>query len=426
MSRPLRSLAMLFLFILPAALIAGAQTTSPAATITGSDDRWSGDWDATVVVHGDRVPFHFALLRDGAQLRASFFDGDRPVDSAPAAVSGTTLHLEFSEYATVLDLTLRDGHLQGSYRHPRSHKAPDLVFAATRAGKTSPSEALRGSWELWDEQHSYVGKLIVWEKSNQLSGAVLRPDGDSRTLTGSLRNGHLALSHFAGDAPTLLAGELDSAGRLALVAASGHGRRQLRALSPEQARAEALPAPPNPYHTVRVKRNDDAFAFAFPAPDGTMFSSRDPRLVDKVVLISISGSWCPNCNDEAELLRELYQRHHSEGLEAISLSFEVGEDAAFDRQRVSAFVARHQLPYPVLLAGSIGELAKTLPQLIGLRDVPTTVFVGRDGHVAAIYEGFPSRATGIEHTLFRQETEQLLDHLLHRQPLDPELAVVQP
>ncbi len=426
MSRPLCSLAMLFLFTLPVALSVGAQTTSPAATVAGNDDRWSGEWDATVVVHGDRIPFHFSLLRQGAQLKASFFDGDRPVDSAPAAVNGNALHLEFGEYATVLDLTLRDGHLQGSYRHPRSRKAPELAFDATRAGKTTATEALHGRWELWDEQHSYVGKLIVWEKNNQLSGAVLRPDGDSRALSGSLHNGHLVLSHFAGDAPTLLAGELDSKGRLALVATSGHGRRQLRALRPEQARSEALPAPPNPYHTVRVKRGDAPFGFAFPALDGSVFSSSDPRLADKVVLVSIGGSWCPNCNDEAELLRELYQRHHGEGLEVISLSFEIGEDAAFDRQRVSAFVARHQLPFPVLLAGTIGDLAKTLPQLIGLRDVPTTVLVGRDGHIAAIYEGFPSRATGIEHTLFLQETEQLLDRLLYAQPLDPELAVAQP
>ena len=39
----------------------------------------------------------------------------------------------------------------------------------------------------------------------------------------------------------------------------------------------------------------------------------DDRFEDKVLLVNIFGSWCPNCNDEAPLLAEWARRYRERG-----------------------------------------------------------------------------------------------------------------
>ncbi|MEZ5286715.1 MAG: TlpA disulfide reductase family protein [Vicinamibacterales bacterium] len=46
------------------------------------------------------------------------------------------------------------------------------------------------------------------------------------------------------------------------------------------------------------------------------------RFRGKVVLVNISGSWCPNCHDEAPFLAALHRRFKDRGFEIVTLSFE--------------------------------------------------------------------------------------------------------
>ena len=37
-----------------------------------------------------------------------------------------------------------------------------------------------------------------------------------------------------------------------------------------------------------------------------------------MLIVSISGSWCPNCHDEAPFLADLYRRYQAKGLEIVA------------------------------------------------------------------------------------------------------------
>ena len=71
-----------------------------------------------------------------------------------------------------------------------------------------------------------------------------------------------------------------------------------------------------------MKDPTEPFRFSFPDLSGKIVSNTDDRFRGKVVIVSISGSWCPNCHDEAPFLVELYRKYHGQGLEVVSLSFE--------------------------------------------------------------------------------------------------------
>jgi thiol-disulfide isomerase/thioredoxin len=149
-----------------------------------------------------------------------------------------------------------------------------------------------------------------------------------------------------------------------------------------------------------------------------MMSDNDARFRGKVVLLAIGGSWCPNCHDEAPFLGELYKDYRARGLEIVGLMFENDPDPQVSGKRVQAFVKRYNAQYPFLFAGTMQEspttktIAQALPQLVNFGAYPTTIMLGRDGRVRNVHAGFPSAATGAEHTRHKQEVREQIERLL--------------
>jgi thiol-disulfide isomerase/thioredoxin len=86
--------------------------------------------------------------------------------------------------------------------------------------------------------------------------------------------------------------------------------------------AGGLPKPDD-FLTHTTARDPDAtFKFAFPDIDGGVVTNDDPRFKGKVVLAVVSGTWCPNCHDEAQYLVQLDKKYRSKGLAIIDLDFE--------------------------------------------------------------------------------------------------------
>jgi len=55
--------------------------------------------------------------------------------------------------------------------------------------------------------------------------------------------------------------------------------------------------------------------------------------------VTVGGSWCPNCHDEAPFLVELYKEFHARGLEIVGLFFENDPDLSVVRPRVLSFIS---------------------------------------------------------------------------------------
>jgi hypothetical protein len=98
--------------------------------------------------------------------------------------------------------------------------------------------------------------------------------------------------------------------------------------------------------------------------------------------------------------------------------FENDPDPKVSRPRIQSFMKRYAVQYPMLLAGTTQPspttktIADALPQLVNFGAYPTTIVLGRDGRVRSVHAGFPSAATGAEHTRYKQEVRELLERLL--------------
>jgi len=369
-----------------------------------------GRWDAVLTVKKAPVPFRFDLVTSGSKATGTLFDGDQRVSSTRGNYENGRLRLHFDAYDSDLDAVAQNGALNGKYvRHygkkDREYSFTAKPFTAPQFSAGQPA-ALEGYWRLTSADGKQIWSLQVNQQGHSLTGAILRLDGDTGALNGSVDQNQFTLSHFSGARPTLIEGHTQPDGTLALLV---DREDHFSGVRESEAERKQLAPPPDPFGSTRVKDPSHPFEFQFPDRTGRLFTAADFR--GKPLIISIGGTWCPNCMDEAPFLVDLYHRYHPQGLEIVGLNFETGEEA-YNRGRVQSFIGRFGIPYPILITGPPDDAAKLLPQLDHFAAFPTTIFIGRDGLVKGIHDGFASVATGNEHEKLKQETDQIVERLI--------------
>jgi thiol-disulfide isomerase/thioredoxin len=243
----------------------------------------------------------------------------------------------------------------------------------------------------------------------------LRVDGDTGALTGGWKDGKFVASHFDGARPGLIVLTPQEDGTLKVDLNAGQRSGAMIAYRPEVARAKGLPEPANYQTHTSVRDPNEVFAFSFPDTHGTVVSNDDPKFKGKVVLAIVTGTWCPNCHDEAQYLVQLYAQYHDKGLEIVALDFEEPEQQT-SLQRVNAFIKQYQVPYTYLIAGAPGDMWDKVPQAVNLNTWPATLFIGRDGRVKATHSGFAGPVSGIFNQQLKQEFTSNIERLLSETP----------
>ncbi len=388
----------------------------------------AGMWDATINFNETEIPFKMGISGDGANIKGWFFNGDDKEISNSGKLENGALELDFDSYLAKLTATVKNGVIEGEYgpilkkmykvratranapqpqipgdQHPFLKTPP--IIRQRISGVEAPS--VSGLWDLEGVASSKGEKtwrMILRQSGPEISGAILRVDGDTGTLTGSYQVDKFVLSHFSGSRPALLILKPTSDGTMDVSLSGLHGFSEMKAVRPAEARAKGLPEPTDADLHTTVKDPKAPFAFSFPDLNGNVISNTDPRFRGKVVLINITGSWCPNCHDEAPFLAALYNKYHDQGLEVVALSFEEA-DQLKNPTRLKAFIKEYGIKYTVLLGGETDSAKAKLTQAVNWDAWPTTFFVGRDGLVRGAHAGFPSPGSG---ELYKQEKDEFV------------------
>jgi thiol-disulfide isomerase/thioredoxin len=374
-----------------------------------------GLWDGTVKYDDYKIPFLIEFSQKGDTVTAAFFNGDEQVTSTGGSLIDKSLNVNFDHYATRLTATFENGVIQGTYggtrygfhdfeAHPHKKvaaadsKAPDIAGVWT-----IPNESPKG-------EHAW--RLIIQQNGAHASAAILRVDGDTGALVGDFSGGKFQLNHFDGARASVAEITPKDDGSLDIeLCGFKTPAKHFTAVRADQAKAKGVPEPTDPDEHTRVKDPSEPFSFSFPDLTGKLVSNTDEQFRGKVVIVNVTGSWCPNCHDEAPFLVQLYRKYHVQGLEIIALDFEEPEQRK-DPTRLQAFIKKYGIQYTYLLAGEPAELQAKLPQAVNLNSWPTTFFLGRDGKVRAIHAGFAAPASGEFNVALKKETSDRIEKLL--------------
>jgi thiol-disulfide isomerase/thioredoxin len=374
-------------------LVTAALSGGTAAAGPAGEEALPRRWDAAVVVNGVDVPFPFEITRQSGTIVGSFFNGARRISSTAGRLDGDRIVFTFAQYGSTLDAAVSDGRLRGEYRQGAKVTYPfSAVPAAPVRRQTTGGPPIGGTWivQARSSKGEAAWRFIANEQDGRVNATILRVDGDTGTLAGAFEDGRYVLSHFSGARPLLLEVFPRADGTLDL---RENDRVDLTAVREGDPRAAAIGAPSDPASHTTIRDYTERFRFSFPDLSGRIVSNTDPKFAGKVVVVSISGSWCPNCHDEAPFLAALYEKYRSRGLEVVTLSFEEKEQLA-NPERLRAFIAAYGFQHTVLLAGEPDQVTEKIPQAVNLDAFPTSFILGRGGRVRAVHAGFPSPGSG--------------------------------
>lgn len=402
-----------------------------------------GRWDANLVrPNGDTIPFRLDISSEGANTVGTFYNGFTPFDrSTSGSYKDGSLSLNVEHYLTSIHATLKNGELVGDVTTQNRASTGDYGFKAVRhvdVAEPKNVAQIAGNYILPLGTPSAKGEkafhFIVEQRGAEVAATILRVDGDTGAYTGSFKDGKWRLSHFDGSRPGVLEVTPNGDGSLtveqnpssnpakATQAASGktYGEEapidsrytpKLIAYKADVALAKGLPQPENYETHTTVRDKNEKFTFNFPDVDGKLVSNEDPRFKNKVVLAIVTGTWCPNCHDEAQYLVQLDKKYRDKGLAIVALDFEEPEQqGSLGRER--AFVKQYGVEYTYLIAGAPAEMWEKVPQAVNLNTWPATIFIGRDGLVKSIHSGFASPASGEFNEQLKVEFTSRIEALL--------------
>jgi thiol-disulfide isomerase/thioredoxin len=377
-----------------------------------------GRWDASLTANGAVIPFRLDISGSGPTLKGTLYNGDDPEYTTKASFTNGKLVLNMEHYLTKITATLKDGELDGKVQMRNDNAPEGSPFHAKRYVPAAPGDEaapnIAGVWTVpFDSaKGEKAWRFIVKQTGADVSAAILRVDGDTGALTGTWHDGKLVLSHFDGSRPYRLEVTPAADGSLALIQKGGGPRQgNLTAYRKEVAEAKGLPQPSN-YTTHTTMRNpSEAFTFSGPDVNGKALSNEDPKFKGKVVLAIVTGTWCPNCHDEAQYLVQLYKNYRDRGLEIVALDFEEPEQQD-DLARVHAFIKQYGVEYTYLIEGAPAEMWEKVPQLVNLNTWPATVFIGRSGRVDHVHAGFAAPASQQFNEQLKAEFTSTIERLL--------------
>ncbi len=400
----------LALVFLAAALVACGRAPAPPL----------GLYRAVVSTDGGDLPFGLELAREDSGVVAYLINGPERVRATNVTLNGGRLIVQMPGYQNRIEATFRDGRFEGTLAilRPRGVvRELRLVAVPGESWRFFPKPDAQpldfsGQWALTYRDTEGNETQAIADLSQQghvVTGTVLRQSGDDRYLAGEARGDTLFLSRFDGGTAYLILARIGADGVIAGEQYTGGGSHDSF-----RGRRDAAATLERGAAQTTLKPGVDRLAFSFPDVDGNLVSFPSERYEGKVVLITVGGSWCANCHDEALFLKELLAGRAGRGLEVIQLMFERTLDFASQAKAAREFAAKFEIDYPVLVAGTVSDndVLMKLPQVAAFKAYPSMFIIDRQGAVRAIHTGFAGPATGAHHEEQTRELTALVDSLL--------------
>ncbi|QQS28223.1 MAG: TlpA family protein disulfide reductase [Sphingobacteriales bacterium] len=381
-----------------------------------------GRWRATLrLSETETLPFNFDLFRNPDNTyKLDIINADERIKVTDISIVEDSITITLPVFGSQIKGKFNDRRILGSWFNYA--KGPDyqLDFYAIFGDSTrfdAPiaeyNATVSGRWAVMfiaDDKKSKTDAIGVFEQEGtKVTGTFLTSTGDYRFLEGIIADRDLMLSCFDGAHAFLFKAYVNDEGDLDGHFWSGNHSHEIWI----GIRDDTV-SMPDPFELTRLKSNKNKLVFTLPDISNKQVSLTDEQFNNKVTLVQIMGTWCPNCMDETAFYVDLYDQYKDKGLEIIAVAFEAGESLDKAKPAIERYIKHFNIQYPVVYGGkaSKSKALEAFPVLNSFTSFPTTLFLDRQGNIRKIHTGFMGPATGIEFETYKQEIHKLLQELL--------------
>jgi thiol-disulfide isomerase/thioredoxin len=381
----------------------------------------AGTYRATLELPGGAAPFGLEVQREDNAIILYLDNGSERTRVPNVTVADGELTAVFPGYENSLRATIHRDHLEGNVTLIKAGGVEQVIPFTAKLNEhwrfhpesLNDNADVSGRWEVTftdDTGKTSKGIAVLEQNHDRVTGTVMTPTGDHRFLDGQVRGDELQLSTFAGGLAYLYKLRVEQGD---LVGDYWQGLKSHETVAAQRNDKAEL-------EHIATTLKSDRFDFTFSDVDGKPVSLSDERFRGKVVLVTLGGTWCPNCHDEAAFLVPFYEQHKGQGFEIIALMFERHGDFGKAAAAVRGYQRDLHIEYPTLIAGVADDEdpERKLPALSGVYGYPTTVLIDRQGKIRDVHTGFNGPATGRHYNEYVQEFTQQVNELLEEKKFD--------
>ncbi len=376
---------------------------------------WRGSME---VQEGHRLPFNFSLQKNESGYVMEVFNAQEVLTIDEITMVNDSIYIKMPVFEGYIAGTFTENGIDGSFIKESLDRV--VPFSAAFGDSTrfylnnKPNTDVSGIWETEfskGTEDAYIAKGIFKQEDGKVTGTFRTTTGDYRYLEGVLDGDSLKLSTFDGAHVFMFLAKVSDSTLHGTFYSGNHYKEPFEGI-----RNESYELPDADSLTF-IKEGYDQLTFSFPDAEGNIISIEDPKYQNKVTIVQIMGTWCPNCLDESKFLVQYLKNNPHPDLEVLALAFEYAKTDSLAWKGISRLKDRIGVSYPVLLAQVGTSNKKTandkLPMLNHILSYPTTIFIDKKGQVRKIHTGFNGPATGEKYEEFKNEFDAFVSGLLN-------------
>jgi peroxiredoxin len=370
------------------------------------------------VADNKQAPFLFEVKNANTDSTiVTLINGEERVPLTGITYSSDSVVIPVESFDALIKAKISGDSMTGLFLKNFLENDEGIPFRAEK-GKTSRFEPVArptsipidGKWDVFFTGESETSHNVgIFTSENQIvTGSILTNSGDLRFLEGIVTEDGVKLSAFSGLSPYLIEIRFLDEKTFEGEFYTAKSKTKLTGVRNDRAVLD------DAYSLAKMKPGFDRLYFQLPDMKGELVSLHDERYKEKIVIVSILGSWCPNCMDEARFLAPWYKENKDRGVEILGLAFERKDDFNYAKETINRLKKAEDIQYDILFAGKAAPatIAEVLPEIENFSSYPTTIFIDKQGKVRKIHTGFSGQATGLFYKEFQVEFNALVDSLL--------------
>ena len=383
-------------------------------------DKIVGEWVFKLLLDDASIPFNAVLSVEKENLVMYVNNGDESIKVEDIILKRDSIFIQMPFFNSRFFGKLKsDSLIEGFWvddSRPDNYRIPFKGFYGLNSrfdfDKNNALADYNGSWKIVfdpnsDDSCNAIG--IFHQEGNQIEGTVLTETGDHRFLQGNVSGNIINLSCFDGAHAFLYSGVKDENENIHGILWSG--KHFTTTWIGEKNNTFKLRHPDS---LTYLKNESNIMELEFQDFDNHRVSFSDDQFKNKVLIIQIMGTWCPNCLDESVVFNDFYSAYNDQGLEIVAITYERGNDMDVIAKTINRYKKQVGLKYPFLYGGTSSKALAT-EQFNMLSDIiafPTSIIVDRNGKVRKIHTGFYGPGTGEHYLDFIKDISSFIETLL--------------